>query len=71
MLPWTIGFLLVAILAAVLGYSGLAGRATHMTRILCLLSVVLFLVSFLGNTFPERDTRTPSLMRAASRRPWQ
>ena len=44
MLRWAIIFLVVAIIAAVLGFGGIAGAATDIARVLALIFAVLFLV---------------------------
>jgi uncharacterized membrane protein YtjA (UPF0391 family) len=51
MLRWAIIFLVVAIVAAILGFGGIAGAATDIARILALIFIVLFAVSLvLGRT---------------------
>jgi uncharacterized membrane protein YtjA (UPF0391 family) len=46
MLRWALVFLVVAIIAAVFGFGGIAATATGIARILFWVFVVLFLVSF-------------------------
>ncbi|MBH9311372.1 DUF1328 domain-containing protein [Pseudomonas aeruginosa] len=46
MLSWAITFLIIAIIAAVLGFGGIAGAATGIAKILFGLFLVLFVVSF-------------------------
>lgn len=46
MLSWAITFLIIAIIAAVLGFGGIAGAATGIAKILFVLFLVLFVVSF-------------------------
>jgi len=58
MLQWALGFLLVAILAAIFGFTGIAGAATDIARILFLVFVVMFILSGLGHLFRERSGRT-------------
>jgi uncharacterized membrane protein YtjA (UPF0391 family) len=48
MLRWALGFFLVAILAAVLGFGGIAIAAAGIARILFFLFLVLFLVALVG-----------------------
>jgi uncharacterized membrane protein YtjA (UPF0391 family) len=48
MLRWALGFFLVAILAAVLGFGGIAVAAAGIARILFFLFLVLFLVALVG-----------------------
>ena len=47
MLNWAITFLIIALVAGVLGFGGIAGTATDMAKILFVVSLVLFLVSLL------------------------
>ncbi len=48
MLRWALGFFLVAILAAILGFGGIAVAAAGIARILFFLFLVLFLVALVG-----------------------
>ena len=48
MLRWALGFFLVAILAAVLGFGGIAVAAAGIARTLFFLFLVLFLVALVG-----------------------
>lgn len=45
MLNWAVTFLVVALLAAVFGFGGIAGTAAGMAKILFFVFLVLFLVS--------------------------
>lgn len=47
MLKWAIGFLLVAILAGVLGFGEIAGAATGIAKILFFVFIILFVVSLI------------------------
>jgi uncharacterized membrane protein YtjA (UPF0391 family) len=44
MFGWAISFLLVAIIAGVFGFSGIAGTATGIAKILFIIGLVVFLV---------------------------
>jgi uncharacterized membrane protein YtjA (UPF0391 family) len=46
MLSWAITFLIIAIVAAVLGFGGIAGTATGIAKILFVVFLVMFVVSF-------------------------
>ncbi|WP_067757624.1 DUF1328 domain-containing protein [Niabella ginsenosidivorans] len=46
MLRWTITFLIVAIIAAVLGFTGIAVAFAGIAKILFYIFVVLFIISF-------------------------
>jgi uncharacterized membrane protein YtjA (UPF0391 family) len=45
MLGWSLTFLLIAILAAVLGFGGLAGTASSIAQVLFFVALLLLLVS--------------------------
>jgi uncharacterized membrane protein YtjA (UPF0391 family) len=44
MFSWAITFLIVALIAAVLGFTGIAGTATHIAWILFVVGLVLALI---------------------------
>ncbi|MFY9655680.1 MAG: DUF1328 domain-containing protein [Methylocystis sp.] len=48
LLYWAVGFLIVAIVAAIFGFGGAAGTAVEGARILVWVAVVLFVVSLVG-----------------------
>lgn len=50
MLSWSIIFLVVALIAAFFGYSGIAGTSMEFARILFFLFLVLFIISLLFGT---------------------
>jgi uncharacterized membrane protein YtjA (UPF0391 family) len=45
MLRWAIAFLIIALIAAVFGFGGIAAAATDIARILFLVFLVLFAIS--------------------------
>ncbi len=45
MLNWAILFLIVALVAAVLGFGGIAGTAIGIAKIIFVVAIVLFLIS--------------------------
>tara|TARA_R110002020_G_scaffold224599_1_gene434374 strand:- start:252399 stop:252623 length:225 start_codon:yes stop_codon:yes gene_type:complete len=47
MLRWAIIFLVVALVAAVLGFGGIAGTAAGIAKLLALIFIVLFVVSLI------------------------
>ena len=53
MLSWPLAFLIIALLAALLGFSGIAGAAAWMAKAFFALLMVLFLASV---TFGRRRT---------------
>ncbi|MDI4658455.1 DUF1328 domain-containing protein [Xanthobacter autotrophicus] len=45
MLSWAVTFLIVALIAAVLGFGGIAGTAIEIAKIIFFVAIVLFLIS--------------------------
>lgn len=52
MISWAITFLVIALIAAVLGFSGIAGTAIHIAWILVVVGVVLAIVFMLMGRRP-------------------
>ena len=52
MLSYTITFLVIAIIAGVLGFTVIAGLAAEIARILCVVFLVLFVTSMLAGRHP-------------------
>ncbi|HEY5080755.1 MAG TPA: DUF1328 domain-containing protein [Bauldia sp.] len=50
LLHWAIIFLVVALIAAVLGFGGIAGTAVGGAKLLFWVAIILAIVAFLGNT---------------------
>jgi uncharacterized membrane protein YtjA (UPF0391 family) len=48
MLHWSLVFLLIALVAAVLGFGGIAGAAVGIAKVLFFVFLVLWLVMFFG-----------------------
>ncbi|MCC7406493.1 MAG: DUF1328 domain-containing protein [Phycisphaeraceae bacterium] len=59
MLRWALTFLVVALIAAVLGFGALAGTAMDIARILFVVFIVLFLISLIAHLFTGRQPPTP------------
>jgi uncharacterized membrane protein YtjA (UPF0391 family) len=49
MLRWALGFFIVAIIAALLGFTGIALAAAGFAKILFYLFLILFLLSLVGH----------------------
>jgi uncharacterized membrane protein YtjA (UPF0391 family) len=47
MLSWALTFLVIALIAAALGFGGIAGTATGIAKILFFVFLVLFVISLL------------------------
>ena len=45
MLDWTISFLIIAIIAAIFGFTGIAGAAVEMAKIIFVISLFLWLIA--------------------------
>jgi uncharacterized membrane protein YtjA (UPF0391 family) len=45
MLSWVVTFLIIALIAGILGFGGLAGASIEIAKVIFLIAVVLFLVS--------------------------
>lgn len=55
MLRWALGFLLIAIIAAIFGFGGVAAAATDIAVFLFYLFAILFVVALLVGIFTGRD----------------
>lgn len=55
MLKWAITFLVIALLAAGLGFSGIAGAAVDIAKILAAVFIVLFLASLVMHAIRGRS----------------
>ena len=49
MLRWALGFFIVALIAALLGFTGMALAAAGIAKILFYLFLILFLLTFVGH----------------------
>jgi uncharacterized membrane protein YtjA (UPF0391 family) len=49
MLGWALAFLVVALIAAALGFGGIAGAAVGIAKIIFFVAIVLFLISVVGH----------------------
>lgn len=56
MLGWALTFLIVALIAAVFGFGGVAAAATDIAMIIFYLAIVLFLVSLVWGMFSRRSS---------------
>jgi uncharacterized membrane protein YtjA (UPF0391 family) len=48
MLHWSLVFLVIAIIAAILGFGGIAGTAVGIAKILFFVFLVVWLIAFIG-----------------------
>ncbi|MEQ1577967.1 MAG: DUF1328 domain-containing protein [Hyphomicrobium sp.] len=59
MLNWALTFLIVAIVAAVLGFGGIAGSAVEIAKIIFFIAIALFVVSTVISLVNGRNPRLP------------
>ena len=55
MLQWAVVFFIIAIVAAIFGFSGLAHDTAYIGKILAVIGIVLALVSFIFHRRSPRD----------------
>jgi uncharacterized membrane protein YtjA (UPF0391 family) len=60
MLRWALAFFIVAIIAAVFGFTGIAAGASQIAQVLFFFFVVIFLVSLVWGLITGRSPRPPS-----------
>ena len=58
MIGWAVTFLIIALIAAVLGFGGIAGFAVELAKIVFFVAIVLFVISAI---FGLIRGRTPTL----------
>jgi uncharacterized membrane protein YtjA (UPF0391 family) len=51
MLRWALGFFVIALVAALLGFTGIAVASAGIAKIIFFIFLILFVVSFLGHFF--------------------
>jgi uncharacterized membrane protein YtjA (UPF0391 family) len=56
MLSWAITFLVIALIAALFGFGGIAGTAIEAAKIIFFVAIVLFVISALVGLFRGRRT---------------
>jgi uncharacterized membrane protein YtjA (UPF0391 family) len=56
MLGWVLTFLVVALIAGVLGFGGIAGASIEIAKVIFFIAVVLFLVSVIFGAFRGRSS---------------
>ena len=55
MLGWAVTFLIIALIAAVLGFGGIAGTAMGIAKIIFFAAIVLFVLSLIFGGFRRRS----------------
>jgi uncharacterized membrane protein YtjA (UPF0391 family) len=61
MLGWALAFLVIAIIAAILGFGGIAGASMGIAKILFFVFVVLFLLSMVAYLVTGRRPPVPPI----------
>ena len=59
MLGWAITFLIVALIAAVLGFGGIAGTAIEIAKIIFFVAIILFAISAIVGLMRGRTPTVP------------
>ena len=59
MLGWALTFLIVALIAAVLGFGGIAGVAVEIAKIIFFIAILLFAISLLFGLVRGRSPTVP------------
>lgn len=61
MLYWAAVFFVIAIIAAIFGFGGIAAGATSIAQVLFFIFLILFVVTLIGGLFkrPRTPTQTP------------
>jgi uncharacterized membrane protein YtjA (UPF0391 family) len=59
MLGWALTFLIIAIIAAVLGFGGIAGLSIEIAKIIFFVAIVLFVISAIFGLIRGRRSPVP------------
>jgi uncharacterized membrane protein YtjA (UPF0391 family) len=59
MLGWAVTFLIIALIAAVLGFGGIAGFAIELAKIVFVVAIILFVVSAIFGLMRGRSPTLP------------
>jgi uncharacterized membrane protein YtjA (UPF0391 family) len=59
MLGWAVTFLIIALIAAVLGFGGIAGFAIELAKIVFVIAMVLFVISAIFGFIRGRSPTLP------------
>ena len=59
MLGWALTFLIVALIAAVLGFGGIAGFAVEIAKIIFFVAIILFVISAIFGLMRGRSLTVP------------
>jgi uncharacterized membrane protein YtjA (UPF0391 family) len=59
MLGWALTFLIIALIAAVLGFGGIAGLSIEIAKIIFVVAIILFLISAIFGLMRGRSPNLP------------
>ena len=59
MLGWAVTFLIIALIAAVLGFGGIATAAVEIAKIIFFVAIVLFVISLVFGLMRRGSARVP------------
>jgi len=59
MFGWALTFLIIALIAAVLGFGGIAGTAIEIAKIIFFVAIILFLISAVIGVMRGRSPTAP------------
>jgi uncharacterized membrane protein YtjA (UPF0391 family) len=59
MIGWALTFLVIALIAAVLGFGGIAGFAVEIAKIIFFVAIILFVISAVVGLMRGRSPRVP------------
>ena len=59
MLGWALSFLIIALIAAVLGFGGIAGFAVEIAKIIFFVAIILFVISAIIGVIRGRSPTVP------------
>lgn len=54
MLRWAIAFLVIALVASVFGFGGIAGTAISIAQLIFYVAIILFVIAIIGGVFAGR-----------------
>lgn len=61
MLNWIVTFFVLAVIAAIFGFGGLAGTFAEIAKFLAIIFVILFIAGLIYNMITGRRVNTPPL----------
>jgi uncharacterized membrane protein YtjA (UPF0391 family) len=59
MLSWAVTFLVIALIAAVLGFGGIAGMSMEIAKIIFFVAILLFAIAAIAGLFRGRSPTVP------------